>query len=49
MWRDSVIWSRQWHRCDQKDQIRNFLGAIIIKILNKKDKKNKNSSVHSHL
>jgi hypothetical protein len=38
MWRDSVIWSRQRHQRDQKGQIRKKnLGAIIIKILNKKD------------
>jgi hypothetical protein len=33
MWRDNIIWSRQRY---QKGQIRKFLGAVIIKILNKK-------------
>jgi hypothetical protein len=32
MWRDNVIWSRQPKGSDPQ----NFLGAIIIEILNKK-------------
>jgi hypothetical protein len=36
IWRDNVIGSRQRRWRDQKVKSANFLGAIIIKISNKK-------------